>query len=87
MLAATRWATALLCAKVSADTIQLLGGWKCDAMFCYLRIQAATAIYSQLMLDNGPYTFGAQLHAACGLPNQAPVALAELLVHDKMYAP
>ena len=33
-------ATALLCANVDSDAIQLLGRWKSDAMLRYLRIQA-----------------------------------------------
>ena len=80
-------ATALLCANVSADAIQLLGRWKSDAMFRYLRIQAATTHYSQLMLDNGSYTFAPQVHANGGLPQEAPVAVAQLLQHDELYAP
>ena len=52
-------ATALLCAGVDKDAIQLLGRWKSDAMLRYLRIQAASHAhnYAQLMLDNGSYTF------------------------------
>ena len=80
-------ATALLCANISADAIQLLGRWKSDAMFRYLRIQAATTHYSQLMLDNGSYTFAPQVHAAGGLPQETPVAVADLLTHDELYAP
>ena len=56
-------------------------------MFRYLRIQAATSHYSQLMLDHGAYTFAPQAHADGGLPVQAPPAVAELLTHDEMYAP
>ena len=79
-------ATALLCANVSADSIQLLGRWKSDAMFRYLRIQAATKQYSQLMLDHGSYTFSPQVHAAGGLPAEAPAPVQALLAHDELYA-
>ena len=80
-------ATALLCANISADAIQLLGRWKSDAMFRYLRIQAATTNYAQLMLDHGSYTFAPQVHAAGGLPTAAPVPVQALLDHDELYAP
>ena len=80
-------ATALLCANISADAIQLLGRWKSDAMFRYLRIQAATTNYAQLMLDHGSYTFAPQVHAAGGLPTEAPVPVQALLDHDELYAP
>ena len=52
-------ATALLCAHTSADVIQIIGRWKSDAMFRYLRTQALelTAGHSQDMLNHGAYTF------------------------------
>ena len=42
-------ATALLCANVGTEAIMLLGRWKSDAMFRYLRVQAATTTFSQRM--------------------------------------
>ena len=59
-------ATALLCAGVDPDLIQLLGRWLSDAMFRYLRVQAATKRLSQLMLEHGTYTF------APGTPYSSP---------------
>ena len=50
-------ATALLCANQDPNKIQLLGRWKSDAMFCYLRIQANPTNFAQLMLDHGAFTF------------------------------
>lgn len=80
-------ATALLCAGVDKDAIQLLGRWKSDAMLRYLRIQAASIQfnYAQQMLDSGSYTFHPQALADDGLPNEAPVAVAALLAHDELY--
>ena len=84
-------ATALLCANVDKDAIQLLGRWKSDAMLRYLRIQAATHSqhYSQRMLDHGSYTFAPQafLNQNLWLPNEAPeavVAAAEVLEHIEL---
>ena len=52
-------ATALLVAQIDTNIIQLLGRWKSDAMFRYLRVQATThaLALSQRMLDHGAYTF------------------------------
>lgn len=52
-------ATALMCANVSNDAISLIGRWKSDAMFRYLRTQAReyNENFSQAMLDHGAYTF------------------------------
>ena len=63
----------------------LLGRWKSDAMFRYLRIQASTATYSQRMLDHGAYTFAPSSYATGDLPDQAPAAVAALLQHDELY--
>ena len=73
-------ATALLCAGIDKDAIQLLGRWKSDAMLRYLRIQAASIQfnYAQQMLESGSYTFHPQALADDGLPNEAPVAVAAL---------
>lgn len=71
-------ATALLCAGVDADRICLLGRWLSDAMFRYLRAQAATKDLSEAMLTHGEYTF-AQGAPAGSLPNEAPPGLAALM--------
>ena len=74
-------ATALLCAGVDSDAIQLLGRWKSDAMLRYLRIQAAAIAqnFAQKMLDHGSYTFHPTNFADQGLPNEAPPAVIELV--------
>lgn len=81
-------ATALLCSRVDTDAIRLLGRWKSDAMFRYLRIQAAvhTHNYAQRMLDNGAFTFSPSTYAQLGLPHQAPDDVAALLHHNDLYA-
>ena len=78
-------ATALLCANVGSDAIMLLGRWKSDAMFRYLRVQAATSTYSQLMLDHGAYTFAPSTYASRGLPVEAPPAVAALLAPAELF--
>ena len=79
-------ATALLCANVGADAIMLLGRWKSDAMFRYLRIQAASANYAQLMLDHGAFSFHPQTapHAAA-VPVETLQAIINLLEHTELY--
>ena len=84
-------ATALLCANIDKDAIQLLGRWKSDAMLRYLRIQAATHAhnYAQRMLDHGKYTFAPQafLNENLWLPNEAPEAVcnaAAVLQHGEI---
>ena len=79
-------ATALLCANVGADAIMLLGRWKSDAMFRYLRIQAASANYAQLMLDHGAFSFHPQTapHEAA-VPVETPQAIIDLLEHNELY--
>ena len=79
-------ATALLCAGIDSDVIKLLGRWKSDAMFRYLRIQAHIhkSNIAQLMLDHGSYTFapGVFVEAAdMPLPNETPRAFADVLNH------
>ena len=80
-------ATALLCANVDSDAIMLLGRWKSDAMFRYLRIQAAvhSQEFSQRMLDHGAYTFVPANFESGGLPQQAPAPVAALLAHTELY--
>ena len=73
----------MLLAGVSTDHIGLLGRWKSDAMFRYLRIQAAT----QRMLDNGRYTFAPGTYGqADALPTEAPAPMRAILGHDELYA-
>ena len=47
-------ATALLCANIDKQSIQLLGRWKSDAMLRYLHVHAmnANSRFAQSMLDN-----------------------------------
>ena len=85
-------ATALLCACVDKDSVQLLGRWKSDAMLRYLRIQAAihSHHYAQRMLDHGKYTFAPQALSTHGamVPIQAPrivQILTGALAHDEVY--
>ena len=80
-------ATALLCAGVDSNAIQLLGRWKSDAMLRYLRIQATSHAqnYAQRMLDHGSYTFHPQTYQDAGLPNEAPPAVAEIMAHDELF--
>ena len=78
-------ATALLCAQVDKDAIMLLGRWKSDAMLRYLRIQAMTPGFSQLMLTHGAYTFHPQAFREASLPNEAPPALHAILAHEELY--
>ena len=51
-------AMALLCGKVDADTIRLVGRWKSDAMFRYLHAQALPLIrdLASTMLTHGNFT-------------------------------
>ena len=91
-------ATALLIAGIDSDHIQLLGRWKSDAMFRYLRIQAAmhSHRYSKRMLEHGGYSFQPAALQMTGLPVQAPAAMhvalggtpptaAEILAHRELY--
>ncbi len=52
-------ATALLVARVDPSVIRLIGHWKSDAMFQYLRAQAfgSPDRYAQRMLDHGDFKF------------------------------
>jgi len=77
-------ATALLCANIDKDTIKLLGRWKSDAMFVYLRIQALAyhMNIAQHMQDHGSYTFAPGVYNASvpdPLPTQLPAAVATAL--------
>ena len=52
-------ATALLCAGVDSDTIQLIGRWKSDAMIRYLHVSASPTMhhYANKMFAGGHYSF------------------------------
>ena len=78
-------ARSLLCTRVDPDAIQLLGHWKSDAMFRYLRIQASIGALSQSMLDSGRYTFSPAAFSSGGLPEDTPPDIASLLTHDELY--
>ena len=78
-------ATALLVAGVSTDKIQLLGRWKSDAMFRYLRIQASIGALSQTMLDSGRYTFSPAAFSSGALPEDTPPDISSLLSHEELY--
>jgi hypothetical protein len=82
-------ATALLCAGIDSDVIKLLGHWKSDAMFRYLRIQVHIHQdnISQRMLDHGSYTFAPGkfvVAANMPLPRETPRAFADDLNHYKI---
>lgn len=78
-------ATALLCAKVDQTVIQLIGRWKSDAMFRYLRTQAmpVTNHTAHLMLSSGTYTFAPTAANEPDppdlLPEQTPPAILQAL--------
>jgi hypothetical protein len=61
-------AMALLCGKVDADTIRLVGRWKSDAMFRYLHAQALPLVnhLARTMLQHGNF------HLAPGADYPAP---------------
>ena len=81
-------ATALLCANVDPDSIQLLGRWKSDAMLRYLRVQATLTSnnFAQSMLTHGNYTFapGINQHVQ-PLPREVPPSVAAILAHEELY--
>ena len=69
-------------AGIDTDHICLMGRWKSDAMFRYLRIQAAAhqQRFAQRMLDSGTYTFAPNAYSAGGaLPLETPPALHAVL--------
>jgi hypothetical protein len=65
-------ATALLCAGIDPNVIQLLGRWKSDAMLRYLRVagHAHSSSLAQRMLTAGAYTFAAHTYDS---PQPVPV--------------
>ena len=52
-------ATALLCAGIDSNTIQLIGRWKSDAMLRYLHVSALPVMnrYASHMYSGGNYSF------------------------------
>jgi hypothetical protein len=83
-------ATALLCAGVEPDLIQLLGRWKSDAMLRYLRIaaHAHTTNFAQCMLAAGAYTFAPGTYTTAThqpLPRETPAAFLASLQHEDLY--
>ena len=71
-------ATPLMMVGIDTDHICLMGRWRSDAMFRYLRIQAATQRLrvAQRMLDNGKYTFApAAYQQGSALPQETPPPL------------
>ena len=72
-------ATALLCANVDPNTIQLLGRWRSDAMLRYLRVQAHAfrSNFAQQMLSAGNFTFapGADSSEELPVPQNLPAAV------------
>ena len=52
-------ATALLCANIDSNTIQLIGRWKSDAMLRYLHVSALPVMnrYASHMYSGGNYSF------------------------------
>ena len=78
-------ATALLCANAGTEAIMLLGRWKSDAMFRYLRVQATTSTHSQLMLDAGNFTFTPSVFKRAGLLNKTPIEVAQLAANEDLF--
>ena len=72
-------ATALLCANAGTHIISLIGRWKSDAMFRYLRTQAKELMldYSSAMLQHGSYTFAPSAEDLDRdlVPKEAPAAV------------
>ena len=76
--------------NIDPDNIQLLGRWKSDAMFRYLRIQAHvhTNNFAQNMLDHGSYTFAPGSFTEdhdMPLPLQTPDSFVEVLDHNELF--
>jgi hypothetical protein len=83
-------ATALLCAGVDADVIQLLGRWKSDAMLRYLRVAATanTRNFAQTMLNAGAYTFAPNTYDEAHyppIPREAPTEFASAHAREMHY--
>ena len=83
-------ATALLCAGIDPDVIQLLGRWKSDAMLRYLRVaaHANTHNFAQRMLDAGAFTFAPAAYTAAiaqPVPQEAPRDFLAALHRSDLY--
>ena len=83
-------ATALLCAGVDADVIQLLGRWKSDAMLRYLRVAATanTHNFAQHMLTAGAYTFAPNTYDNNHyppVPREAPRPFLDAIARETLY--
>lgn len=83
-------ATALLCANVDPNIIQLLGRWQSDAMLRYLRVAALaqSTNLSQQMLVAGAYTFAPNTCTANHhqpVPVQAPAEFITALERQNLY--
>jgi len=78
-------ATALLCADIDPNIIQLLGRWKSDAMLRYLRVAATanTHNYATCMLDAGHYTMTTSPNDV--LPDQAPREFLDAYAREDLY--
>lgn len=89
-------ATALLCAGIDSEAIQLLGRWRSDAMLRYLRVQAHTfsSRYAQRMWAAGNYTFARSVSTSSDppdpdtgnsvpLPQELPEAVRVLTISDE----
>jgi hypothetical protein len=75
-------ATALLCAQVDSDIIQLVGRWRSDAMLRYLHAQAYPLMgtFAQRMVSGGSYSLppGQYVPAsATPLLDQVPIVVDE----------
>jgi hypothetical protein len=82
--------TALLCAGVDANIIQLLGRRKSDAMLPYLRITdlAHNTNLAEGMLQAGAFTFAPGTYDAssvCPLPEQTTAAFLSALQREDLY--
>jgi hypothetical protein len=85
-------ATALLCARIDSDVIKLIGRWKSDAMFRYLRIgaHANTTDFAGMMLAAGDYTFAPSAYTnpdGHPLPREAPPDVVAALLRDHQPLP
>ena len=80
-------ATALMMAGVDSDHICLMGRWRSDAMFRYLRIQVASNQrgFAQRMLDHGNCAFAPAAHQqGHALPLHTPPPLRAVLEHSEL---
>ena len=71
----------MLVANVPTDKIQLIGRWKSDAVFRYLRVQASETSQhlSNAMLEHGSYTFAPTAPDQDLLPLETPANIMAAL--------